>query len=58
MSDGPATGAPHSPHAQSAPGAPGAPLSRGLASAAVLVAAVGFSSISIATVIGTREGPR
>jgi drug/metabolite transporter (DMT)-like permease len=56
MSDGPATGAPHSPHAQSAPGAPGAPLSRGLASAAVLVAAVGFSSISIATVIGTREG--
>ncbi len=30
--------------------------SRGLATAAVLAAAVGFSSISIATVIGTREG--
>lgn len=31
-------------------------LPRGLATAAVLAAAAGFSSISIATVIGTREG--
>jgi drug/metabolite transporter (DMT)-like permease len=38
------------------PPAASAPLSRGLASAAILVAAMGFSSISIATVVGTREG--